>query len=279
MTAVVIRTPGLYPGISAADYHADIDSLSASGAKLLATRTPYEFWYAQNNPPVRKREFDLGHAAHREILGEGEELTIIDAANYNRKADREARDEAYAAGRVPLLVEQYERVQLMARRVHGHPLAGALLADGVAEMSGWWFDEDAGIWLRFRPDWMAQRGDVLYVADVKTTQDAAPAAFDRSAKRFGYHIQDPHYVEGAMKTTGAQQVRFVFIVVSVKPPHMVDVTYLQDHDVAEGARENRRARRIFARCQASGEWPEYPIGPRPMSLPYWPHHEETEDDD
>ncbi|MGV9666966.1 PD-(D/E)XK nuclease-like domain-containing protein [Nocardia niigatensis] len=276
---MIIREQGLYPGISATDYHSDTDSLSASGAKLLATRTPYEFWYAQNSPPVRKREFDLGHAAHREILGEGEEFEIIDANSYNTKKAREARDEAYDAGRVPLLTAQHDAVQAMAKRVRGHELAGALLAEGQAEMSGWWFDEDAGIWLRFRPDWMTRRGEVLYIADVKTTQDAEPTAFDKSAKRFGYHLQDPHYVEGAMKTTGAQQVRFVFIVVSVKPPHMVDVTYLDEDDIAEGVRQNRRARRIFARCLASDDWPEYPIGPRRMSLPRWPHYQETEDDE
>ncbi|MFE3196241.1 PD-(D/E)XK nuclease-like domain-containing protein [Nocardia sp. NPDC059240] len=278
MTAA-LREAGLFAGISAADYHADTDSLSASGAKLLAARTPFEFWYAQNNPPTRKPEFDLGHATHREILGEGEETEIIDAANYNTKPAREARDTAYAAGRVPLLPEQHARVQTMAERVRGHELAGPLLSSGLAEQSGWWFDEAAGIWCRFRPDWMTWRGEVLYLVDVKTTQDADPAAFERSAVRFGYHQQDPHYVEGAMKTTGAERVSFVFVVVSVKPPHMVNVFYFDDDAIAEGARLNRRARRIFGRCLAADHWPEYPLGPHRMSLPRWHPHEETEDDE
>lgn len=268
MTAA--REPGvLYDGVSDVEYHADTTSLSASGAKLLAARTPYEFWWRQRNPPERKREFDIGHAAHRKLLGAGAEIEVIDAPNYNNKAAREQRDAAYDAGRIPLLLKQDAAVDAMVKRVHEHPVTAALFADGKAEQSGWWVDKATGIRCRVRPDWMTWIGDTLYLADPKTTADSDPDAFGRSAVRFGYHQQEPWYVEGIRKILGVEHIAFLFIAISTKPPHLITTHFCDEEALAEGERANRRAREIFARCMETGQWPEYSIEPNPIRLPRW----------
>ncbi|WP_280393396.1 PD-(D/E)XK nuclease-like domain-containing protein [Nocardia wallacei] len=260
--------PGWYDDLPDAEYHADTTSLSASGAKLLATRTPFEFRWAQTHP-VRKTEFDLGHAAHKLILGEGAEFEIIDYPNYNTKASKEARDKAYQAGLVPLLAAQHEQAQAMAARVLAHPLGAALFAEGVAERSGWWADEATGIRCRVRPDWMTWIDDVLYVVDVKTTTDPDPDAFARSAIGFGYHIQQAWYLEAVRILTGAERISFLLLAVGTKPPHLITSHFCDDEALAEGERAIQRARRIFARCMESGHWPEYSIEPHPIPLPRW----------
>lgn len=264
------RAQGWYDDIPDVEYHADIGSLSSSGAKLLAHKTPFEFHWAQTHPPVRKREFDLGHASHRLILGKGAEIEILDYANYNTKRSREERDAAYDAGLIPLLVKQHEQVETMATRALEHELGAVLFAEhGIAERSGWWFDERAGIWCRVRPDWMIWIGDVLYIVDVKTCADADPAAFAKAAIRFRYYQQQPWYVGGVRILTGAPRIVFLLFAVSTAPPHLITVHYIDDDADAEGERANRQAMRVFAHCMLTGVWPEYPIDPYPISLPKW----------
>lgn len=267
--AAGLRSPGWYDDVPDHEYHADVTALSSSGAKLLAHRTPFEFWWTQNNPPARKREFDLGHAAHRLVLGKGAEIQVVDYSNYNTNAAKQERDAAYDADRIPLLTKQYEQVTAMAARVLAHPLGAALFDGGVAERSGWCIDAETGIRCRVRPDWMTWIDGVLYIVDVKTTTDADPAAFARSAISFGYHQQQPWYVEMVRILTGAERISFLMIAVSTKPPHMITSHYCDDDAAAEGERANRRARAIFARCLESGQWPEYPIEPNPIPLPRW----------
>lgn len=271
MTAVEIveRTPGWYDDIPDVEYHADFTALSSSGAKLLAHRTPFEFWWAQTHPPTRKREFDLGHAAHRLILGKGAEIEVLDYPNYNTKNAREERDAAYDAGRIPLLAKQNDQVEAMAERAREHSLGAALFAEGIAERSGWSVDEATGIRCRVRPDWLTWIGDVLYIVDVKTCADADPAVFAKAAVGFGYHQQQAWYLELVRELTGAEHISFLLFAVSTKPPHMITTHFCDDDALAEGERANLRARRIFARCLESGHWPEYSIEPNSISLPKW----------
>lgn len=267
----VERAPGWHDNLPDHEYHADHGSLSASGAKLLAHRTPLEFWWAQTHPPVRKREFDLGHAAHRLILGKGAEIEELEFPNYNTKLSREKRDAAYDANRIPLLSKQHEQVKAMAERALKHPLGAALFSEGgIAERSGWWFDEQAGIWCRVRPDWMIEFDDVLYIVDVKTCADADPAVFAKAAIRFRYFQQQPFYVNGVRILTGtAKRIVFLLFAVSTTPPYLITTHYCTEAAEAEGERANRKAMRIFARCMQTGHWPEYPIDPYPIGLSKW----------
>ncbi len=261
---------GLHDGVTDLEYHRHA-SLSASGAKILATRTPAEYAYHRDNPPRPKAEFDLGHAFHRGVLSVGAELKLLEHENYNTKAAREERDQAYADGLIPLTPKQHKATEDMVDAVREHELAGALFDTGVAEQSGVWMDQTTGILCRWRPDWMVWIDGRLYIVDLKSTADADPVAFHKSAFRWGYHQQDPWYVEGAVHTLGVDpaDVTFLFVAVCSKPPHLVSVHYLDADAIAEGERLNARARRIWARCNETGHWPGYPLGPHRIRLPKW----------
>lgn len=62
--------PGIYEGISSADYHAD-PALGSTSLKTLATRTPAH-WRWESAHPVHKDIYDLGTVTHSLIL-EGDE--------------------------------------------------------------------------------------------------------------------------------------------------------------------------------------------------------------
>lgn len=261
---------GIYRDVTEARYHGDKGSLSSSGARKLIATSPLEFRYELDNPPKPKRVFDIGSCVHRMVLGAGADLVEIDAADYKTKAAQQERDAAWEAGKTPVLQRELAEAQEMAGQVFKHPLASALLAGGEAEMSGWWHDPETGVRLRFRPDFSSLDlpGRRPLVVDYKTSANAHPMKFAKSAADFGYYCQGDWYLAGVAATTGITDAAFVLIAQSKTPPYPVSVHQFNQEDLARGKFRNRKAIRIWARCLATGEWPGYE-GLNTLSLPPW----------
>lgn len=277
MTAAVeIEAPQIVDGLSAEDYHADRTSISSSGLRaLLNPGCPAQFKYDRDNPQAPKREFDLGHAAHKLVLGEGEELEPLDFDNYLTKAAKQARDEARAAGAVPLLRHEWEQVQAMAEAIRRHPDAGPLFAPGmgIPERSVYWTDPATGVRCRVRPDWLIVRPEVTVIVDLKTTTDANPEACSKAIESYSYHQQGALYIDGVQAAGLAPEgARFFFAFVSKKPPYLITVRELADQDQDIGRARNERALRLYADCMASDQWPDW-TGPVPtvpqIGMPTW----------
>ncbi|MEF9521352.1 PD-(D/E)XK nuclease-like domain-containing protein [Streptomyces sp. RB13] len=276
MTAAVeVEAPKVIDGLSADEYHADRTSISSSGLRaLLAPGCPAQFKYDRDHPTPPKKEFDLGHAAHQMLLGEGPEIDVLDFDNYLTKAAKTARAEAYDMGVVPLLRREYEQVEAMVAAVRSHPDASSLLAmQGVAEQSIYWTDPDTGIRCRVRPDWLVQHPRVTLVVDLKTTTDASPDACSKAIESYAYHQQGALYIDGVQAAGLAPEgARFIWIFVSKKAPHLVTVRELADQDQDIGRARNERALRIYRDCEQTDTWPDW-TGPVPtipqLGMPTW----------
>lgn len=264
--------PGFRPGLSADAYHAHTEALSSSGARKLLATCPAQFRYDLDNPPEPKEHFDIGHAAHRLVLGDGPELAVVDADDWRTKAARAERDEIRDEGAVPLLRDTYEQVQAMAAAIRRHPLASALFDPefGLPEQSLFWADPETGVQCRARFDWLPRNlGGRLLVADYKTATDASDKAFERSVLTYRYDLQADWYCNGLQHIQYADDVAFLFVVQQKNPPYLVNVCSLSQQWPYMAADLNRKARRIFAECTAAGEWPGY--GPEPALVlpPEW----------
>ncbi|MFJ9740876.1 PD-(D/E)XK nuclease-like domain-containing protein [Streptomyces sp. NPDC101166] len=276
--------PGWVDGLSAEDYHADTTSISSSGLRaLLPPGCPAQFKYDRDNPPAPKREFDLGTAVHTELLGVGDELAVLDFDSYQTKAAQQERDEARAAGQVPLLTKEWEQVRAMAEAVRKHPQAGPLLAPGmgIAERSIYWTDPATGVRCRCRPDWLMIRPEVTAVVDLKTTTDANPDACSKAIESYSYHQAGALYIDGVQAAGFAPEgARFFYIFQSKKPPYLVTVRELKDQDQDIGRARNERALRIYADCVARNEWPDW-TGPTDeipqIGMPSWATLRQTEE--
>ncbi|GHJ04730.1 hypothetical protein TPA0906_65950 [Streptomyces olivaceus] len=273
MTAAVeVEAPKVIDGLSAEAYHADKTSISSSGLRaLLAPGCPAQFRYDRDNPQPPKKEFDLGHAAHLYVLGEGPELEVIDFPDWRKKDAQIQRDEAYLAGKVPLLTKDHDMVLAMAEAIRQHPIAGPLFTpgSGVAEQSIYWTDPATGVRCRCRPDW--RRGPI--VVDYKTIKDAAPDTISRAIKDRSYHQQDALYIDGVEAAGLAPDgARFVFVFQSKVAPYLVTVRELVDQDRDIGRARNQRALRIYADCESTGIWPDWtgPVTEIPqIGMPAW----------
>ncbi|WP_326600555.1 PD-(D/E)XK nuclease-like domain-containing protein [Rhodococcus sp. PD04] len=275
----VVDAPGLYLDVPEAIYHGDRGTLSQSGAKkLLPPSCPAIFHYEREHPPAPKDVFDIGSAAHALVLGVGDPIARLDFDDWKTKAAREARDEARAEGKTPLLAKDYETVHAMAAALRKHPLAATLFADGRPEVSAFWTDAETGVGRRARFDWLpnADPRRRRVIPDYKTTSDANPSKFAKSAADFGYYMQAPWYLDAIAATEGDTEAAFLFVVQSKTPPYLVSVVEL-DHDALMlGHRLNRRALEIYAECESSGVWPGYGDDVHYVSLPSWVHYEKEE---
>lgn len=276
MTATAAEAPAVIRGLSAEDYHADRASISSTGLrKLLNPGCSAQFKYDLDNPTAPKREFDLGHAAHLLVLGEGPELEVIDYPDWKKVAARELRDAAYAEGKTPLLTKDHEQVQEMAAAIRQHPVAGPLFApgSGTAEQSIFWTDPQTGVRCRCRPDYLKQLPGLTLCVDYKTCRDAGPDAVSKAIRDHGYHQQDAFYIDGIEAAGLAPDgVRFVFVFQQKTAPYLITVRELDQQSRDIGRAKNERALRIYADCVATDTWPDWtgPVTEIPqISLPTW----------
>lgn len=270
------RPDGAHDDIPDATYHADRESLSFSGAKLLLPPScPAKFREIMDNPPKPKPEYTFGHAAHSLLLGKGAEIIEVDAPDWRSKAAREIRDQA-CNGVAPMLTHELEQARAMVAAVRSHPVAGGLFKQGEAEKSLYATDPETGVRLRGRIDWLTTIDGQLWIVDFKTSDTAEPTGFARKGAGFRYHSQHAWYVDLVKAVGLSQSPRFVDVVVEKTRPYIVTVVEFDEDSVAEGRRFNRQAINLYAQCVEANDWPTYSDSIVPISLPYWAFNDDLD---
>jgi hypothetical protein len=278
---ITITEPGVYD-IPEAEYFADPipgGSLSASSAKkLLAEGGPARYRHQLDHPEPPSAEMELGTAAHKLVLGVGQEIAIIDAKDWMTKAAKADRDAARAAGKLPLLPPQHEQVKAMAAALGRNPTAAALLNGerGYPEMSAFWTDLAFGLWRRCRFDFMPdpKRPGIPVITDYKTCADASKSGFAKAVDNFGYHVQAACYCDGWRAIYGTDPA-FVFVAQEKTPPYLVATYQLDAEALAIGRAAMARAMEIWRDCReaeadgAQHAWPGYSHEIETIALPRW----------
>lgn len=267
--------PGIYEGISNSDYHSG-PGLSSSDMKCLA-QSPLHYKTSKASPHEETDAMKLGTAVHFAVL-EPDIFSEIYAetpeGDRRSKAFKTALAELEEQGKIPLTPNDYEAIQGMARSIQEHPLAGRWLTGGTAEISGYWMQRidsdglDTNILCKCRPDYIKEVGNQYVIIDLKTTRNAEPRYFSKAAYwDYQYHISAAHYLTGMEKLRGVRAQGFIFIAVEKAPPYAVNVFEASEEFIQAGEEINQELYKIFASCQASGNWPGYPAISRKLMLP------------
>lgn len=278
----VITQPGLYQ-MDAETYHADPvpgRSLSSTGARRIVQTCPAVFREYQLRPAPSRDVLDFGKAAHALVLGDGAELVVVHASTWRTKAAQQARTEARAAGKVPVLglsddpdePSQWDTIQAMAAKIREHPVASKIFnpEHGKPEQALFWRDEHTGLWCRALLDWLPdQQGRRLIITDYKTARSANPPEFGRSVADYGYAQQADWYLTGAQQVLDADNAAFLFVVQEKTRPYVVTVTELDASAMAVGRFLNRRAINTYCECVTTGVWPGYSDSIALTSMPGW----------
>lgn len=252
------------------EYHSRPELSSTQVRQLLESPARYQYGLTAHRESTAT--FDVGSAVHAKVLGVGWGVVELDFDSWRSKAAQVARDEAREAGMIPMLAKDLGEVHAMSEAVLAHGLARSLF-EAAPEREVSVFAELDGVPVRCRFD--ALGPDENLAIDLKTTLDASPDGFTRSVAKYGYHVQEAHYRATYEASEGADP-RFVFVAVEKHAPYLVGVHKLSILWTQMGAVAAREARRVWAECTASGEWPGYPAEVHTLEPPAWSvvEHEE-----
>lgn len=258
--------PGIYPDLPDADYRA-VDAVSCSTLKRFA-EAPAKALVA----PPETDAMRAGRLLHSAVLEAWSFDTRYQRTALDRcgtKAWQKEEAAALSAGRTLLKDAEYDRLAAVRDAVHAHPVARELLAPGLTtETAVIWTDPVTGRLCRGKMDGI--RRDMRLILDVKTTGDASPREFARSAARLRMHWQDAWYRDGiAAAPGGFKPDAFIFLAIERDAPHLIAAYELTADAVAAGRAQVREALDGYLHCERRGEWPGYPPAITPLHLPEW----------
>jgi hypothetical protein len=199
----------------------------------------------------------LGRLVHMLLLEEEAPVAIFDGRKIGKEWD--AFEKAHA-GREIVAPSEMLLAENIAAAVMANETARDLLTGACEQHISWSF---AGRECAGRLDvWTPER-----VVELKTTGDAEPGRFVRTALRMAYHAQLAWYQDG-LSAAGLGGPEQAFIVsVESKAPHVVTCLELTARALDFGRRLYVLWFEQLRNCERSGIWPGYASGIVPFDAP------------
>ncbi len=239
----------------------DLKKMALSPAHYkVACETPYE----------ATREMRIGTATHQIILGPrlGRAVVVFDG---DRRQGSKWQDfEEEHRGREMLTRPEWAEAELVAKAILANPVVAPYLV-GKKEVALQW--NDAG--MSCATDGVDVVGDG-FLADLKITNSAQPAKFERTAASMLYHAQMAFYETGA-KANGIDTSKGLFLLAcESKAPWACTVFELNEATIAQGRKSIAIWLERLRTCEENDHWPEYTQTPVVLALPQWMGEDDDE---
>lgn len=274
----LIDKPGIYD-LPERQYHADpvaaAPSLSRSIAKLLIEASPAHVYVAHprlggtppTGPSAGDDDMDVGSAAHALFLEGEDKIAHVPFDSYRTNAAKEFRDDALAAGKIPLKTAQRDKALRVRDALEKFRALTGLFTEGKPEQTLIWDEGDH--WARCRVDWLPD-DPAAPLLDLKTTGGLAAAhVWGRQCFQFGADIQGAMYPRGCEFLRGEPPDGMLFVVVETDLPHGIRVFGLDPVAVEVGQAKAAAARAVWTQCLQAGQWPAYPRAVEWILPPPW----------
>lgn len=250
-----------------AEYHRH-PALSKSDLDLI-NRSPMHYKYEKSHPSEPTETMLLGSVLHKLILEEKDftsEYAVAPVCDRRTKAGKAKYGDFIADSENKTIItsDMYAKAVTIADAVKSNHIVKKLLCSGKAEQSYFW--EENGIQCKCRPDYLKEN----LIIDLKSTTDASPEAFMKSAYNYRYHVQAWWYLNGLRKY-GINVEEFIFIAFEKDPPYAVCVYAADDLMLELGEIEAKRNFKTYCECAESNNWYGYEKHPEihSLSLPEW----------
>jgi len=266
-----VATPGVHFDIPNAEYHADRFAVSSSQLKVLVQQSPAHFLTHLEAGGADTKAKDFGSALHCLLLEPhrfDDEFLVVRPFKRSTKEGRSLAEliEEAADGRKIVSETDYHSMLAMVESATRHSGIRQLLEVGQAETSVVWQDEETGVLLKIRPDWLVADAAIV---DVKSAVDASRDGFSRACATYGYAISAAMYRTGVRAVMG-NALPFRFIVLEKGRPFAVALYEADSDFLRRGERDFRKALRVLAECRRTGDWPGYQRGETALiGLPAW----------
>jgi|GEM_PF-736210 len=274
--------PGIYPGLTMAEYLA-IPALSAGVVRTIVDRCPraawWESWLNPNRPADDTAASDAGTIAHAILLeGSVECLTVIDPNDHPAKTKpfnipvgwgnssiRAARDEARAAGKIPILPGEVAEIKSMVAAATDFILSldqsepaicGAFApSGGQSEVTMVW--QEGETLCKLRADRI--RNDHAVIIDYKTSaMSVQPDRWGRTQLvAMGHYVGAAWYRRGVRALTGVDPA-YVFLCQETAAPYLCSLNGVDPSGMELGDEKVGAGLREWQQCAAANQWPAYP---------------------
>lgn len=270
---------GIYYDLPKEKYHADEGSTSKSFLWKMHKKTPA---HAVGAEPYKPPPYvDMGTALHLALLEPHLAADLIIKGPADRRGNK-WKDAKEAAAEIPnsVLVTESDydacwKVQDIAAK---HPIIKQINAVKCHyEASAFFTHEPTGMQVRTRPDTVVPSLGLM--VDLKTTADAGPWRWARTAGDIGYHCQEAIYTQSWPAAGGCDISGFVFIVVEQAAPHCIATYELEPSAVLEGAAIFDKTMAMYKKCKESGVWPGYPEEVQHLDIPPFEYRETDKPED
>lgn len=264
-----------WQAITNEQYHSIKEAIGSSSLKTIINESPREYLYSLTAEREHKSAFDIGTAMHSVVLEQNtntfKQGPVVSSKSTNIWKD--AKKEAEAEGKILLDPDQYADVLRGFDAFCEHPLAHKLVSQcQKIEASGFYVDEETGLWLKFRPDGYCANdthGDFIF--DYKTARSISDRDLSKAIQDYGYHVSAAHYIAGIKAVTG-RTVKDYFLCFQKSSGSMdVRIVRLRDDDIQLGMEIRKKALLLIADCRDKNHWPGVSDVITDGGLPYWAH--------
>jgi PDDEXK-like domain of unknown function (DUF3799) len=254
--------------ITPAQYHADpcwTPSLSASTAKTIILKSPAHACLEHPKLGGVSREttdsMDKGTIIHELVMGKGSGIVIVEADDFRTKAAQAIRDEAFAAGKTPVIAKKMEAYQFAADKI----------ICGITELIGrpiptqrevcieWEYKLVSGAMVLCRSMLDAVDLEAGFILDLKTCASAHQLDVERACCNMGYDIQGAAYemALGGLKPELMGRIDIVFAFAETEGTFSVTPGRFSGPMKALGDSRWNRAAEKWNECLKSNKWPHY----------------------
>jgi hypothetical protein len=262
--------------VSEDEYFADPcerSSLSQSIAKTIVTESLLHAWQVHPKLGAQPRKptdaTNTGHIIHKLLLGKGAAVEVLNVKEYRSNADKALRDEALAAGRIPVKAHEYEKLQMAAESIRANLAIEGVSLRGESEVAFEFTDQgkNGPVLCRARMDHVVFEQGLIY--DIKSISSAHPDQCAKHMTEYGYDIQHHVYTTRCLaqylpERQGRIDMQFCFV--EVEPPYAVTVARPSGAMRELGAARWERAKYRWERALETNHWPAYASGGAPVEL-------------
>lgn len=255
------------------EYHKNTEKISKSGLDLVH-KSPLHYWERYLNPMHIEKKTPaliLGSAVHCAVLEPsefGKRYAVAPEVDRRTKEGKEiyANFEASIAN-LDASIQGLEVIskadsivcERIMEAVQSHSEAALLLhkLSAIEKILEW---DDC----KAKPDGICE--SLHLIVDLKTTEDASPVAFGRSALKYRYDVQAAFYCDGYEAVYGHRPEGFIFIAVEKTPPYAVAVYVIEDADIEVGRQKYKADLERWRECRQLNEWKGF-TGLNTLKLP------------